>query len=182
MLYVLGRAALTLCLGKCSVGSSGTASPITQAGHSRCDICVGCVHPPLIIEPRLLLAGQWEGFTRGSQLQGRAVTRQPTSVLQGGTGVERWCSDMVCSYPLGAQALGFSGWCKAQGHPAYAIMQSEEAATCAGPRDSQGSQVVNIRWLLPVPGLCLTEASCCLFERILEVVKHEPRPAIHMEK
>ena len=32
-----------------------------------------------------------------------------------------------------------------------------------------------------VPGLGLTEASCCLFERIWEVVQH-PRPDIHMEK
>ena len=28
----------------------------------------------------------------------------------------------------------------------------------------------------------LTEASCCLFERIKKVVKQESRPAIHMEK
>ena len=28
----------------------------------------------------------------------------------------------------------------------------------------------------------LPEASCCVFERILEVVKHEPKPVIHMEK
>ena len=36
--------------------------------------------------------------------------------------------------------------------------------------------------LLLVPGLGLTEDSFCLFDRIEEVVKHEPRPAIHMEK
>ena len=36
--------------------------------------------------------------------------------------------------------------------------------------------------MLLVPSLELTEASCCLFERILEVVKQEPRPNIHMEK
>ena len=36
--------------------------------------------------------------------------------------------------------------------------------------------------MLLVMGLRLTEASCCLFERMYEVVKHEPREAIHMEK
>ena len=36
--------------------------------------------------------------------------------------------------------------------------------------------------LLLVPGLELTEASCCLFDSIEEVVRHEPRLAIHMEK
>ena len=44
------------------------------------------------------------------------------------------------------------------------------------------SQAVNLGWMLLVLGLGLTEASCCLFNRILEVEKHEPRPAIHMEK
>ena len=41
---------------------------------------------------------------------------------------------------------------------------------------------MNLGWLQLVLDLGLTEASCCLFERIYEVVKHEPRPAIHMEK
>ena len=54
-------------------------------------------------------------------------------------------------------------------------------AACAGLGDSQ-SQAVSPGWLLLVPGLGLAEASYCLFERIWEVVKHEPRPAIHMEK
>ena len=36
--------------------------------------------------------------------------------------------------------------------------------------------------MLLVMGLRLTEASCCLFERIWEGVKCELRPAIHMEK
>ena len=44
------------------------------------------------------------------------------------------------------------------------------------------SQAVNLGWLLLVLGLGLTEASCCMVDRIQEVVKHEPRPAIHMEK
>ena len=30
--------------------------------------------PPLAVEPWLLLAGQWEGFTQASQLQGLSVT------------------------------------------------------------------------------------------------------------
>ena len=47
---------------------------------------------------------------------------------------------------------------------------------------------MDLGWLLLVPGLGpfsmmfgswgLTEASCCLFERIKEVVKHESRPNI----
>ena len=51
---------------------------------------------------------------------------------------------------------------------------------------------MNLGWLLLVLGLGplskryrdwgLTEASCCLFERTEEVVKHESRPPIHMEK
>ena len=41
---------------------------------------------------------------------------------------------------------------------------------------------MNLGWLLLVAGLGLTETSCCLFERFMEVVKHEVRPAIYMEK
>ena len=41
---------------------------------------------------------------------------------------------------------------------------------------------MNLGWLLLVACLGLTETSCCLFDRILEVVKPEPRPVIHMEK
>ena len=43
-------------------------------------------------------------------------------------------------------------------------------------------QAVNLGWLQLVLDLGLTEASCCLFARIWEIVKHEPRLAIHMEK
>ena len=41
---------------------------------------------------------------------------------------------------------------------------------------------MNLSWLLLVLGLGHTEASCCMFNRIQEVVQHEPIPAIHMEK
>ena len=34
------------------------------------------------------------------------------------------------------------------------------------------SQAVNLGWLLLVPGLGLTEASCCLFERIYKVIQY----------
>ena len=44
------------------------------------------------------------------------------------------------------------------------------------------SKAVNLGRLLLVLGLGLTEASCCLFDRTEEVVKHESRPPIHMEK
>ena len=67
------------------MGSSGTASPIIQAGYSRCALHVGWVHPPLVVETWLLLAGQWEGFTQASQLQEWAVTtnHQPTPSMEG---------------------------------------------------------------------------------------------------
>ena len=35
---------------------------------------MGRVHPLLVVEPWLLLAGKWEGFTQASQLPGLAVT------------------------------------------------------------------------------------------------------------
>ena len=41
---------------------------------------------------------------------------------------------------------------------------------------------MNLGWLLLVLGPGLPEASFCLYERILEIVKLEPRPAIHMER
>ena len=44
------------------------------------------------------------------------------------------------------------------------------------------SQAVNLGWLLLVVGPGLTETSYCLFERIWEVVKHEARTVIDMEK
>ena len=54
------------------------------------------------------------------------------------------------------------------------------------------SHAANLGWLLLVPGLGplikryrgwgLTEAGCCLIERFLEAVRHEPRPVICMEK
>ena len=53
------------------------------------------------------------------------------------------------------------------------------AAACAGLGDSQAKPSCESSWLLLVLGLGL---SCCLFDRSYEVVKHEPRPAIHMEK
>ena len=54
------------------------------------------------------------------------------------------CSNVVCSCPLGVQALGFpwvvqakvsSHLCFAQGHPAWIRKQSEMAATYAGLGD-----------------------------------------------
>ena len=37
-------------------------------------VWVEYMHPPLVVEPWLLLADQWEGFTQASHLQGLAVT------------------------------------------------------------------------------------------------------------
>ena len=41
---------------------------------------------------------------------------------------------------------------------------------------------MNLGWLLLVLGLGFTELSCCMFDRIYKVVKHEPIPAIYMKK
>ena len=54
--------------------------PLSPKGYSKCTLCVGCVHPPLVVEPWLLLSGQWEGFTQASQLQGLAVTTDHQSL------------------------------------------------------------------------------------------------------
>ena len=40
-----------------------------------------CLHPSLVVEPSLLLAGQWEEFTQASQLQGLAVTTDHQPLL-----------------------------------------------------------------------------------------------------
>ena len=90
---------------------------------------MGRVHPLLVVEPWLLLAGQWEGLTQTSQLQGLAVTtdHQPLPSMEdqlcrGGW----WFSDVVCNYALGAlaqcsqvvQAKVSPSLCFARGHPA----------------------------------------------------------------
>ena len=52
-LFLCIRAAVSPRLGlisRCSVGSSGTASPITQAGYLRSAHGVGCVHPPVVVD------------------------------------------------------------------------------------------------------------------------------------
>ena len=46
------------------------------------------------------------------------------------------------------------------------IQQSEMSATFTEIVDSQAKPSINLGWLLLVLGLGLTEASCCLFERI----------------
>ena len=49
-------------------------------------------HPPLVVEPWLLLADQWEGFPQASQLQGLAVTtyHQPPPFVE-----DQLCRDRV---------------------------------------------------------------------------------------
>ena len=95
--YVLGRAALTPCLGSVAYYSRclvGTASPITQAGYSRYALYVGWVHLPLVVEPWWLLVDQ---FTQASQIQGLAVTNyhQPLPSVEysqcRGRVVVLWC-------------------------------------------------------------------------------------------
>ena len=65
--------------------SSGIASSVTQTGYSMCALCVGWVHPPLTVEPWLLLADEWEGFTLTSQSAARIGCDHwpPTSAIWG---------------------------------------------------------------------------------------------------
>ena len=75
-----------------------------------------------VVEPYLLLADQWEGFTQASQLQGLAVTtdHQPLPFMVDQLCRGRWlCSSVVCTCPLGVLALGFPGWCRPRSSPTY---------------------------------------------------------------
>ena len=69
---------------RCPIGSSGTASPFTWAGHSGCTSHVVCVHHPLVVESWLLLAfkdlppGQLTIRT-GSNYHGGSAVQGPTS-------------------------------------------------------------------------------------------------------
>ena len=151
-----------------------------------CPLC-GLTSPPPVVEPWLLLAGQWEGFSQAGLFQGSAVATDhhpPWKFSCAGTGW--WYSDMVCSCLLSVQALGFPAWCRPrstatsvcspQSHPASAIEQSEMAVPCAGLGDSQAKPSCELGWLLLVLYLGplskkygnwgITEASCCLFETI----------------
>ena len=66
-----------------------------------------------VVEPYLLLADQWEGFTQGSQLQGLAVTTEHQPLLSMEDQLCRGRVEVLCrSCPLGALALGFPGWCR----------------------------------------------------------------------
>ena len=57
------------------------------------------------------------------------------------------------------------------------------AATCAGLGNSQAEPSCDSRLAAASARTGgLIEAGCCLFDRIKEFVKHEPRPAIHTEK
>ena len=56
-------------------------------------------------------------------------------------------------------------------------------ATCAGLGDSQAKPSYKSKLAAASARTGgLIEAGCCLFDRIKEFVKHEPRPAIHTEK
>ena len=119
----------------CPVGSSGPASLSTW--DSRCTSCVSCVHPPVLVEPWLLLACQWEGFTpRPVGWENWVLLHQRSfcaeinpleqSLLQQGSGacwvcplsvllvegVCWWCFNVVWSYPLGALAARPPGTCR----------------------------------------------------------------------
>ena len=114
---------------KCAVESHDAASPVTRTGWSRCAVCGGSVCLPGVVEPWLLLAGQWEGFTPRPicygdwpQLQQRSCytatdPMEQDSLQQGSHAhwvyplsvflmeVVGWCSSTVWSWLLGALAL-----------------------------------------------------------------------------
>ena len=123
---VSGRAALTPCLwcSRCPVGYSGTASHVIQAGYLRCTFRVGWLHPPLAVEPWLLLVDEWEGFTLVNQRGWLSVTtdHQPLPSVEDRriscAGASWWWfSSMICSCPWGALALGILRWCGPRSAP-----------------------------------------------------------------
>ena len=80
---------------------------------------------------------------------------------------------MVCSCPLGAQALGFPGWSRPKSAPTYILPRSTLPDLQSNLRWlllvvslEIPSRAMNLGWMLLVLGLGLTEARCCLFERI----------------
>ncbi|KAF6119945.1 hypothetical protein HJG60_010312 [Phyllostomus discolor] len=46
-----------------------------------CGLCTPSSYPPLVVEPWLVLAGQWEGFNQANQLQGLAMTTDLRSAV-----------------------------------------------------------------------------------------------------
>ena len=78
----------------CPIGPNGTVSPITQARYLRYTLHMGWVHPHLVFEPWLLLAGQWEGFTQASHLQWLAMTTHPQPPPSG-EDLLCWCRVVV---------------------------------------------------------------------------------------
>ena len=85
------------------------------------------MHLPLVVEYWLQLVDQWEVFNQVSHLQGLAVTtdHQPLPSVEDQLCRGRWwCSDVVCSYSLGAlarvlQAKVNPHLCFAWGHIAW---------------------------------------------------------------
>ena len=92
MIPCLGSVAL---YSKCPVGSSGTASPITQAGYSRCVLCVGCY--TLLLQ--LSLDRCWQAM--GGIYLGQSAARTgydqgpPTSTLHGVSAVQSQGGDSL---------------------------------------------------------------------------------------
>ena len=90
-------------------------------------------------------------------------------------GAEWWCSDMICSCPLGALAMGFPRWYMPRSGPTCVLPRAtlpevqsnlRWLLVVLGFEIPRRSQAVNLGWLLLVLGLGRTEASCYLFERI----------------
>ena len=88
---------------------------------------------------------------------------------------------MVCSCPLGALDFGFPRWCWPRSASTCVLLRATlpelQSNLCwllplVGLEISGESQALNLGWLLLVSGLGLTEASCCLFDRIYKVLKH----------
>ena len=140
----------------------------------------------------MLLAGQWEGFTQASQLQQLAVTTDhpPLPSVE-----DQLCKSRVVVLKNGLYlSTGKSGsgisWvvqtkvrphlCPAHSHRHELQSYLQVATTCVSLEVPRRNQAVNLGWLLLMPGL--GPLSSCLFDRIWEIVKHDPRPDIHIEK
>ena len=82
---------------------------------------------------------------------------------------------MVCGCPVGVWALGFPRWYGSRSAPTCVLSRATVPELQSnlrllllvlGLEILRQSQALNLGWLLLMPGLGLTEASCCLFDRI----------------
>ena len=126
------------------VRSSGIASPIAQIGYLRCAFRVGWVQ--LLLQ--LNLDCCWQINERGpprpvcfKEWLWPLTTNLCPLWRVSCAGAGWWCSNVVCSCPLGTQPLGFPWWCRQRSAP-----------TCVLSRAIVPKIQSNLRWLLLVLG------------------------------